>query len=60
MAESHDRKPILWCSRCRRPDPVLSYLSDGSHYCWDCAEVMHKTRGLENAGKREGDFNPWG
>lgn len=59
MPEQFTRKPILWCARCRRPDATTIYLSDGRHYCWDCAEHLHRTRSLEAAGKRTDDINPW-
>ena len=59
MAEQHPRKPNVWCRRCRRPQAELVYLSDGNHYCWDCAEHLHRTLGLEAAGKRADDIDPW-
>lgn len=59
MSEQYDRKPILWCTRCRRPQKTTIYLSDDNHYCWDCAELLHRTRGLQAAGKRTDDLNPW-
>ena len=59
MTEQQERKSILWCSRCRHPETTLVYLSDGNHYCWDCADLLHRTRGLEAVGKRIGDIDPW-
>jgi len=59
MTEQHDRKPVLWCARCRRPDHSLVYMSDGAHYCWDCADHMHRNKGLAAAGKRDYDLNPF-
>ena len=59
MTDQQERKPILWCKSCRRPETDLVYLSDGNHYCWDCADHLHRTRGLEAAGKRPDDINPW-
>lgn len=59
MGEQYHRKPIVWCTRCRRPQKTTIYLTDGNHYCWDCAEHMHRTQGLQAAGKRADDLNPW-
>ncbi len=59
MPEQQARKSILWCNRCRHPDRSLVYLSDGNHYCWDCADHLHRTKGLQAAGKREDDIDPW-
>ncbi|MBT5773659.1 MAG: hypothetical protein HOH95_04700 [Dehalococcoidia bacterium] len=59
MTEQYDRKPVIWCTRCRRPQKTTIYLSDHNHYCWDCAELLHRTRGLQAAGKRTNDLNPW-
>lgn len=59
MDQRFQRKPVIWCGRCRRPDKTLVYLSDGQHYCWDCAEHMHRLRGLVAVGKRSYDIDPW-
>ncbi len=59
MSEQFHRKPIVWCARCHRPGKTLIFLTDGGHYCWDCAEHMHNTVGLQSAGKRLGDLDPW-
>jgi hypothetical protein len=59
MGERSDRRPDVWCSRCRRPHRELVYLTDGRHYCWDCAVYLHRSRGLENSGRRSDDIRPW-
>ncbi len=58
MTQERKRKSIVWCKSCRRPDAAI-YLTDGNHYCWDCAQRLHRTRGLEAAGKRPEDVHPW-
>jgi len=59
MTDQISRKRILWCARCRHPGSSLVYLSDHNHYCWDCADELHRAKGLTAIGKRSEDIDPW-